>query len=378
MIRTGRKVRNMGNLLLAGYYGFGNLGDEAILASTVSCLRAKDPDIDIRVLSKDPEETSRAYRVLAYDRMKPFHVISAIKDADLVVFGGGSLLQDSTSFRSLTYYVALLFAARALGKPLAVYANGVGPVRSHTGRLLIRKALSPAEMITVRDQESLRLLREIGLSNEVKLTADPAFLLSPSPSAAIDEMLKQHGISPDDKLVWLGLRPDTAPESFYRSVAQGVSLLRSTGFRPYQMIMQDRDTPMVGLLNEMLAECGQSPVQAISGLTPQDALGVLARGNLCIGMRLHTLILSAKAGIPFLGVEIDPKIGAFCRSLGFPVTPDPRKTTGKPLLDAIEKLIQDRPCLAESLKAQVPELVSMAQANIDMLLSLLDAGSPCG
>lgn len=362
----------MGNLLLAGYYGFGNLGDEAILASTISCLRAKEPDVDIRVLSKAPEETSRTYRVLAYDRMKPLHVISAIKDADLVVFGGGSLLQDSTSFRSLMYYVTLLFTVQAMGKPLAVYANGVGPVRSRTGRLLIQKALSSAKMITVRDQESQELLREIGLSNEVKLTADPAFLLSPSPSGAVDEILKQHGISPGDRLVWLGLRPDAAPESFYRSVAQGVALLRSLGFEPCQMIMQDRDAPMVGMLNEMLAERGQPPVQAISGLSPQNALGVLARGNLCVAMRLHTLILSAQARVPFLGVEIDPKIGAFCRSLGFPVTPDPRKTPGKPLLEAIDKLIQDRPRLAINLETRVPELVSMAQENIDMLLSLLN------
>lgn len=361
----------MGNILLAGYYGFGNVGDEAILASTVSSLRAKAPDLDIRVLSKNPGETFGTHGTVSYDRMSPLKVLSAINQASLVVFGGGSLLQDSTSFRSLLYYVALLFTANIMGKPTVVYANGVGPLRSKAGRLLVKKALSKAKAISVRDQESLTLLEEIGVSGPVELAADPAFLLSPPPPDFIEGMLASRGIRPGQRLAWLGLRPGTTPDHFYSSLARGVELLRREGFTPCQMIMQERDIPVVDLLNGALADIGQAPVPFVAGFTPREVLGALAQGQLCIGMRLHALILSARGLVPFLGVEIDPKIGAFCRSLGFPAVPDPRKIQRTGLTEAISATIENRARLCETLRVHVPKLVASAQENIDGLLSVL-------
>lgn len=361
----------MGRVLLSGYYGFGNVGDEAILASTIESLREKRPGIEVSVLSANPAETARTYSVDAYQRMSLRDVASGILSCDLVVFGGGSLLQDDTSFRSLLYYLSVIFSSRALGKPVVIYANGVGPLRSVTGRLLTKLALSLVRKVTVRDPESEKLLKRIGVKKPVRVTADPAFLLSASPAERCDRVLLDAGIPPTAMPVWLALRPGKAPERFYASFVPAISLLRSRGYEPCVLVMQERDKELVPDLNRWLADAGQKPVPVVAGLSPRDALGVLQRGRMCVGMRLHTLILAARAGVPFIGVEIDPKLGAFCRAAGCPVLPDPMKSRGVDLVLELERFMENRDRLEAGLLERLPLFTSLAADNVDMVLSVL-------
>jgi len=358
-------------VLLSGYYGFGNIGDEAILAATVSSLRSRRPDLGISVLTQSPEETSKDYGVDAFYRMSVPLVLKAFRQADLVVFGGGSLLQDSTSFRSLAYYLSILFLAKVTGKPVIVYANGVGPLRSSFGRYLTRILLGTVAYITVRDEESLGLLREIGVKKEVKVTADPAFLLTPAPQPRVLEILTSSGIDPTRPLAWLALRPRRTLGDFYGSLARAVSDLRREGLLPCLLVMQARDLPVVEALNRALADIGEERVPHTAGLTPEEALGVLEKGEFCFGMRLHTLILAARAGVPSIGVEIDPKIGAFCRSLEFPVLPDPAHVADPGVEQAIKDFVSDRNSRARDLQARLPRLISLAQENVDLILQAL-------
>lgn len=366
------EVRDVGRVLLSGYYGFGNVGDEAILASTVESLRRKEPGIEIAVLSANPEETSRTHAVDSFARMSFREVVAGILSSDLVVFGGGSLLQDDTSFRSLLYYVAVIFASRALGKPVVVYANGVGPIRSLAGRLLTRLALSLVRRVTVRDPESEKLLRRIGVRKPVRVTADPAFLLSPSPPDRCDRILRDAGIGEDARRVWLALRPGKAPESFYLSFGPAIALLRSRGYEPCLLAMQETDQSLVPVINGSLSGMGQHPVPSVGGISPSDALGLLQKSSFCLGMRLHTLILSARASVPFIGVEIDPKIGAFCRAAGCPVLPDPAKSGKIDLLLELERLMDVRSQLEAKLTDKLPLFRNLAQDNVDMVLSVLE------
>ena len=220
----------MAKLLLSGYYGFGNLGDEAILASTVEAIGRRAPGVDISVLSANPSETSVSHGIKAFNRMSPGGVVSAIRASDLVVFGGGSLLQDATSFRSLSYYIAFIYLTKVLGKPLVVYANGIGPLRSALGKRLTRAALLTAREITLRDPESESVLRQLGVGIDAKVTvtADPAFLLTPAPPTRTREILASHGLDQERDIVWLALRGGQE-DGFYRAVAEAVTLLRSEG-----------------------------------------------------------------------------------------------------------------------------------------------------
>ena len=362
----------MGRVLLSGYYGFGNVGDEAILASTVEALRRKQPDIEIAVLSQNPDETAKAHGVESYPRMAPLKVASAILSSDLVVFGGGSLIQDDTSLRSLLYYLSIIFAARALGKQVVVYANGIGPIRSRLGKALTKAALALVRKITVRDPESETFLRRMGVRRPVRVTADPAFLLSPSPDDRCDEIMREAGIPLDRPLVWLAVRPRKAPDGFYTAVSSAVEMLRSRGYEPCLLVMQETDRQAADSLNGSLADRGQRPMPLISSKGPRDVLALLRKGSLCIGMRLHTLILAASAGVPFMGVEIDPKIGAFCRAAGCPVLPDPRKGGGTDLDLQLRRFVESRDELKRRLAEKIPLFRSLAEDNIDMVLSVLD------
>ena len=165
----------MKRILLSGYYGFGNVGDEAILTSTIKTLQLQAPGVQIAVLSNEPAETARTYNVRAMHRMWPHHVLNAISETDLVVFGGGSLLQDDTSLRSLLYYLSVIFLAKIMGKPVIVYANGIGPLHSRLGRFLTRVALNTVKDITVRDQESFKELKKIGVNKTLPLRPIPLF-----------------------------------------------------------------------------------------------------------------------------------------------------------------------------------------------------------
>ncbi|MGE5579881.1 MAG: polysaccharide pyruvyl transferase CsaB [Bacillota bacterium] len=365
----------MARVLLSGYYGFGNVGDEAILASTVESLRAKDPAIEISVLSANPEETAKTYGVVAYGRMSPRDVVRGVLAADLVVFGGGSLLQDDTSFRSLLYYLSIIFASRVFRKPVAVYANGIGPIRSWIGRLLTRLALSSTKRITVRDPESEKLLKRIGVRRPVRVTADPAFLLTPCPNDRRDELLASAGIPRDKPLVWLALRPGKAPESFYKSFVPVVGLLRAKGFEPCFLVMQEQDTELVPLVNRWLSEAGREQSRSVAGVNPREALALLEKSAFCVGMRLHTLILAARAAVPFIGVEIDPKLGAFCRAAGCPVIPNPASHKNTDLVLELERFIDIREQLRRGLTEKLPIFTSLAKDNVDMILAALRGAS---
>jgi polysaccharide pyruvyl transferase CsaB len=362
----------VGKVLLSGYYGFGNVGDEAILASTIETLRRKEPGIGISVLSANPEETSRTYGVESYARMSFREVVAGILSSDLIVFGGGSLLQDDTSFRSLLYYLSVIFASRALGRQVVVYANGIGPIRSLAGRLLTRLALSLARRVTVRDPESEKLLKRIGVRKPVRVTADPAFLLSPSPPDRCDRILREAGVGSEQRLVWLALRPRKAPDAFYLSFAPAVALLRSRGYEPCLLVMHERDRDLVPLINSALSAGGHRPAPSVGVVSPSDVLGLLQRSSFCLGMRLHTLILSARAAVPFIGVEIDPKIGAFCRAAGCPVLPDPMKSGRTDLTLELERLMDVRDQLETRLRDKLPLFRNLAEDNVDMILSVLE------
>lgn len=366
---------SMRKVLLSGYYGFGNAGDEAILAATIGRLRARAPNLSIAVLSKSPDATARSYGVESCDRMSAPAVLRAVHSADLILFGGGSLLQDSTSFRSLMYYLAILRLSRLAGKPVVVYANGIGPLKSGVGRRLSGLSLNRVEAISVRDRASLALLRAIGVTKPIKVTADPAFMLDPAAPARVDELLAGLSGAATSRIVWLALRPVRVHKQFYDSLARAVVFLRQQGFSPCHLSMQQGDEKAAEDLCDVLSARGEPGIPSVGSLTPSETLGVLERGEFCFGMRLHALILAARAALPFIGVEIDPKIGAFCSELGFPTISVQSEDTGIDPEKAIREWIPKRKAMARELEARLPQLISLADENIDLVLEALTGPS---
>ena len=113
-------------ILISGYYGFDNSGDDAILKAIVKDLKENNSSIEITAFSNNPTFTEKIYDINAVNRFGIRDVFRAIKNCDLFISGGGSLLQDVTSTRSLLYYIALMKIAKLFNKPVMVYALFIG------------------------------------------------------------------------------------------------------------------------------------------------------------------------------------------------------------------------------------------------------------
>ncbi|MEY4530599.1 MAG: hypothetical protein RLZZ156_1320 [Deinococcota bacterium] len=288
-------------VLLCGYYGFKNTGDEAIcLAITRELVRLGHT---VTVLSANPKETSVLYGVKAVKRMSPLETPLAILSADVVLSGGGGLLQDKTSSRTLTYYLGIIGLAKLLGKRTAVFNQSIGPL-SESGQTRVATSLRGVTSI-VRDTGSFALLEKLGVV--VQLGGDPALLLE-----------KPIGITQNPNQILIAPREgqaaatDCLVELAKKLVAQGKSIV-ALGFQP-------------GWDDDELKAFEGIPNTAIENTAnPARALELIASSGAVIGVRLHAVILAAAAQIPFYGISYDPKVQGFCRdasALELPTTFD--------------------------------------------------------
>jgi polysaccharide pyruvyl transferase CsaB len=320
------------SLLLAGYYGFGNAGDEAILTAMLGELRALRPGLDLVVASGDPAATAARHGVRAVPRDDLPAVIAAIRDSDLVVLGGGGLFQDywqvpAESFLTarqggLLTYAAFPVLAALLGRPSMLYAVGVGPLATEEGRALTRAAFTLCGHATVRDPASLDLLREIGLSRPVELVADPAFLLAPVEGAALDTLLAEIGVTPGETLTGIALRPwarGADPDLWEGEVRKALALhLAETPGRLLFLSFQLEEDLAV---SRRVAAALASPERALvvaRPLQPAELAGLLGRCRLMLAMRFHAALLALAAGVPVAGLAYDPKVTSLLAGAGLP------------------------------------------------------------
>ena len=195
----------MYNILISGYYGFNNIGDESILRTVIDNLREKLPDIDITVLSHDPAQTSAKYGVKAARRMSLWDIFRSVLHCDLLLSGGGSLLQDATSARSILYYLFILRLAQLMGKKTFIYSQGIGPISDPRNRRLTASALRRTNGIVVRDAKSRDLLLEIGVPEYlIHVTADPVIRVKKADPALGHAILEQEGCPRKEGVLTVG------------------------------------------------------------------------------------------------------------------------------------------------------------------------------
>ena len=295
-------------IVVSGYHGMGNLGDEAVLAAFIQELREIAPKVECVALSGDPARTESAYGIAAIPRTSISAILRELGRADLFVSGGGSLLQDVTGRGSVPYYAGLMLLARALGKPVSVYAQGVGPLNSWFSRWLACQALKRASVVTLRDPGSMELLREIGVDRPPPvLVADPAFALDPEDPGDSRSWLHEH------PQVMFALRPwpgEDGREAGYARVIGRVSA--ETGARVALLAFQpETDLAMARRIRDLCDAGGWAhpDVVELRG-SPGQALSVISHADLVVGMRLHSLIFAASAGVPAVAIDYDPKVRA--------------------------------------------------------------------
>lgn len=304
-------------IVFSGYYGFDNAGDEALLSAITQSIRAVLQDTPhFTVLSGNPQKTTSMHGLHAVHRMHPIELIRELKNADLLVSGGGSLLQDVTGWRSIPYYLGIAALAKCLGTPVIFYAQGIGPVRRRLGKWLIRLVANRVDYITLRDDESAAVLTSMGVNRPpVLVTADPVFSMRPTDaemewaSAYMDSM----NLASDKPIIGLSLRSWEAFDD--RSWIRLVDLLQDAGYQVVLLPMQHPED--VHYAEIIIQGARQRPAIADQPMKSTQMMALIARLDLLIGMRLHALIFAACMGIPFAGIAYDPKVVSFLARFGF-------------------------------------------------------------
>ncbi|MHB9130352.1 MAG: polysaccharide pyruvyl transferase CsaB [Armatimonadota bacterium] len=363
----------MNKILISGYYGFNNIGDEAVLGGMLAGLRAELPDIEPVVLSADPAGTERLHGVAAIPRMSLSQVRHALGRTDLFISGGGSLLQDVTSFRSPLYYLGLLWLAQRAGVPAMMFAQGVGPLDHPLNRLLARKLLNQLKAITVRDPGSAGYLEDLGVTiPSIEVTADPSFLLAPDASEQLEAWWAAN-IPAGRPVIGVALRAWKAVNSDERFTAIAdalAALAEQTGALLLFIPMQhEADLPVADAI------AGWTPAESRVlrlPLTPREMLAAVGRCDFILAMRLHTLIFAVQQGVPAYGLAYDPKVRDFCLTAGLTMPPRWDEITADTLTPALQEQWESREATRETLRGSAAKLVELATRNITCVKALLN------
>lgn len=294
-------------LVLLGYFGFGNAGDEAVLAAEVSALRSVlGPETEFVVISGDVAHTRDVHGLPAVSRTSIPDVLRAIRASDGLIAGGGSLLQDVTSARPVAFYGGVMLAARLARKPVFVYAQGLGPLRRAPNRWLASRALRRATYVALRDRESALLAEDLGV-REVDLVPDPVLGLD------LGELDESGG--PKPRLA-VALRPWDGMDDWLPRVTEVLTALAPEAELAFVPLHGGQD---VELAESLAAVVGEPARVVYPDGGYRAALEAVAGAQAVFGMRLHALIAAAAANRPFVALSYDPKVTAFALSVGQPV-----------------------------------------------------------
>lgn len=356
----------MSRIVLSGYYGFDNLGDEAVLAATVAELRRRRPDLEIDVLSASPEATARAYGVTGIPRTQPRAVAHALRGADLFLSGGGSLFQDATSWRSPWYYLAVLAAARRWCRRTAVYAQGFEPTRRTWVRAGIRTVLNSVDLVTVRDAASAAVLAQAGVRRpRIAVAADPSFLLDPDRTAAVEQERAGWG---SGRLVGLAVRP----WGDGRALEAIAAAARECGGRlGARWVLLPMHRPHDIAAAETIAARLDGAVLVRRSFGPREMLALTAGLDLLVGMRLHALIFAASQGVPVVPIAYDRKVAALAQELGDDAPLSADGLDARALAARITAVAEDRAGRRERLRRAAAALRERAALGPALALELL-------
>ncbi|AFS79082.1 polysaccharide pyruvyl transferase [Gottschalkia acidurici 9a] len=306
----------MNKIVISGYYGFNNIGDESILTAIISNLKDNIDDIDITVLSKNPELTYNKHNVNAIDRKNIFQIIKEIRKCDILISGGGSLLQDVTSARNVIYYLSIMIIGILFRKKVMIYSQGIGPINRPINRYLTKIVLNKVDVITLRDHKSEKILREINIKNKnINVTADPVIGLKKRDTKLGREMLVKSGMKDTNKpIIGFAIRGRDRDQNLI-DVMSSVSdkIIDEMGVNVVFIPFHYGEDMKV--LSEIEQNMKNKAIFLKGKYDINEMLSIIGNLDLLIGIRLHSLIFGAVMNIPMIAVSYDPKINNFMEYL---------------------------------------------------------------
>ncbi|MDI6731983.1 MAG: polysaccharide pyruvyl transferase CsaB [Candidatus Margulisbacteria bacterium] len=345
-------------VVISGYYGFGNTGDEAVLAAIVKGIKARGPQTNICVLPR------RAWG----------QIIGELFSADLLLSGGGSLFQDKTSRRSFFYYVGIIILAKLFRKKVMFFAQGFGPLRRKLNQRIAAYVLQLCDLITVRDHDSYLKIIELGVDkSRILETADPTLTL---PVPVLEKGKNLFGLETlkanNQLLVGIAARSLNRVSSnrLFELLAKTADWIHENhGYYPFFFLFQspeDREaaSKILGYMH------GNSTVN-FRVAKPDEILAIISQCDLLIGMRLHSLIFAAINAVPMIGLSYDPKVESFMKSIDQPYIDVEKELDFETVKKKIEAVIANRREVKLALEKKKKELVEKAERNFDLLWKLL-------
>ena len=291
----------MTKYIVSGYIGFDNFGDEAIAKVLTEKLKSLNAE-KITLISSNPGKSAMLYGVEACPMLKFF---GALKNSDVLVSGGGSLLQDVTSLKSLIYYLGVIYAALFMRKKVVIFAQGIGPINSSVGKFFTKLALKHTEKITVRDKKSQELLKSWGITSE--LVKDPILELNLP-------IKNKRGI------VGIQLRNyPTLTDTFLNNLADEINKRFSDKKIQIFSFQDNIDLDTCDKFARILNKKGFENIEVFKKLSINEVFDKISELEYMIGMRFHANVVAIKSGVKTLAIDYDVKVKKLAQEYNLPL-----------------------------------------------------------
>ncbi len=359
----------MKNILISGYYGFNNTGDEAMI-ETMATLLAKR-DCSLTVLSSNPDKTKELYNVHAYDRYKLKEITKAIKKADLVISGGGTLFQDITSKKSIWYYLGIIKLAQLYRKKVVVAYQGMGPIDTKFYRRMTKGILNKksVKFVGMRDNQAIEYAKKIGIKeNKIVFSSDMIFMMKPPAKERIDKIINDNvlNLQDNEKLIGISVR-EWKDKDRTDKLAETCDLIverynARIVFFPFHK-PKDAEISKI-IMHKMKHEdkCTLMPNRYL----PSEILGAMGRMNVNIGVRLHSLIFSSISNVPTIGISYDPKVDGFMDMLDSNAVCTYEEIDSKKIADEVGRMLQEGNCNYEE---KIKEFKEAGEATLERIIA---------
>ena len=359
------------DIMVSGYYGQNNSGDDQLLKSIVGDLKSRREDLSITVLSMRPKETKAQYGVNSIYRFNFFAIWRLLRHTKLLLTGGGSLIQDLTSTQSLIYYLWIIKTARRHGAKNMLYANGIGPIKNAANVERMRKELSKVELITLREEASKVLLEDFHVKGpKIIVTADPAFSLPPPDLNAAEKELAALGIAPY-KFLCVSVRDwRFNPPGFEKHIALCADYIsRKYGFAVLFITMRPSEDTEISKKVMALME---NPSVLLENPRNMDSIrGIVGLSALTMAMRLHALIYAIACGVPAAGLVYEPKVRCLMETIGQPFYISVEEANADKLIGFADDILANADVITRQIKEAGQAVRKLAKQNADLCMELL-------
>jgi len=291
----------MKKVVISGYYGFENYGDEISLQVIVNSL--KEQGIGISIFSSNPELTSSENAVSSFYTFDVFDIIKQLFVSDVLISGGGSLLQDKTSAKSFIYYILVILIAKILGKKVVIFSQGFAPLKSRILEKALKSVLKRVDYISVRDIESQKYLQELGIKS--KTFSDAVWALSKTSNLKRNKLvvqLREWNKLTDEKI---NILAKLISEKYRHTKIEILPL------------QEEKDLEVCEKLYEELRE-KQLDVTLLKQLTTKEVTEVLTSARSIIAMRYHACLVGLKHNANVLALSYDEKVTNLAQKFELP------------------------------------------------------------